>query len=180
MNASPQTVLVVDDDPVFGEVLGRALVRRGFQVHIAQSAAMALTTMENQRAELVVLDLRLAEENGLTLIPQICALAPGVRIVVLTGYASITTAVEAIKLGAHHYLTKPADIEALLNAFQHQPGLHPVPLEAQPTPLDRLEWEHIQRALQEAQGNVSVAAARLGLHRRTLQRKLKKRPTGMN
>lgn len=173
-------LLIIDDDITFCEVLAHALRRRGIGTRHAHSAADARALLARHPIDATVLDLRLAADNGLELIPALCELRPGVRIVVLTGYASIATAVEAIKLGAHHYLTKPTDVTTLLNAFAHQPGLEPVMPEAQPTPLDRLEWEYIQRALLEAEGNVSVAAARLGLHRRTLQRKLKKRPAGLS
>lgn len=172
--------LVVDDDPVFAEVLAGALKRRGHQAATADSSQGALERLREGDISRIVLDLRLATENGLELIPTLCALVPGVRIVVLTGYASIATAVEAIKLGAHHYLTKPTDLPALLAAFEHEPGVIPLEPAPQPASLERIEWETIQQALLEAEGNVSAAAARLGLHRRTLQRKLKKRPAGLS
>lgn len=171
--------LVVDDDPVFAEVLAGALKRRGHQVATADGSQGALERLREGDISHIVLDLRLATENGLELIPALCAQAPGVRIVVLTGYASIATAVEAIKLGAHHYLTKPTDLPALLAAFEHEAGVIPLEPAPQPASLERIEWETIQQALLEAEGNVSAAAARLGLHRRTLQRKLKKRPAGL-
>jgi two-component system response regulator RegA len=172
-------MLIIDDDPVFSEVLAGALKRRGYKATTADSAQRAVAEMREGDISRVVLDLRLATENGLELIPTLCAMAPGVRIVVLTGYASIATAVEAIKLGAHHYLTKPTDLPALLAAFEHEPGAIPLEPASQPASLERIEWETIQKALLEAEGNVSAAAARLGLHRRTLQRKLKKRPAGL-
>lgn len=172
-------ILIVDDDPVFSEVLAGALKRRGYEARTADNAETALARAREGDISRVVLDLRLTAENGLELIPALCALIPGVRIVVLTGYASIATAVEAIKLGAHHYLTKPTELPALLAAFEHQPGVVPLEPPPQPASLERIEWETIQQALLEAEGNVSAAAARLGLHRRTLQRKLKKRPAGL-
>lgn len=172
-------LLIVDDDHTFCEVLAGALMRRGIETRHAQSAQAARALLAQRPTEGIVLDLRLATESGLELVPEFCRQVPGVRIVVLTGYASIATAVEAIKRGAHHYLTKPTDVTTLLAAFAHEPGATaPVP-ETPPTPLERLEWEYIQQALVEADGNISVAAARLGLHRRTLQRKLKKRPAGL-
>jgi len=172
--------LVVDDDRTFADVLANALRRRGLHVFAAYNAAQAQVLVRQEGITSVVLDLRLAADSGLEVIPALCRLRPGVKIVVLTGYASIATAVEAIKLGAHHYLTKPTDVATLLNAFGHQPGIGALAPEAQPTPLERVEWEYIQQALLESDGNISVAAARLGLHRRTLQRKLKKRPAGLN
>lgn len=175
-----RSFLIVDDDVTFTEVLANTLRRRGFEACTAHSAQAAVERLRERPIDSIVLDLRLAADNGLELIPALCGIREGVQIVVLTGYASIATAVEAIKLGAHHYLTKPTDVTTLLNAFTHQPGHQPVTPEATPTPLERVEWEYIQQALREADGNVSVAAARLGLHRRTLQRKLKKRPAGLN
>lgn len=175
----PPRVLVVDDDETFCGVLAAALTRRGFAVETAFDGATALAAAGRSKPDFVVLDLRIAAENGLDLVPGLCAASAGVRIVVLTGYASIATAVEAIKRGAHHYLTKPIEMTALLAAFGLAPGPADVAPVAAPTPLERVEWEYIQQALLEADGNVTVAAARLGLHRRTLQRKLKKRPAGM-
>lgn len=172
--------LIVDDDPTFGDVLASALQRRGLEAHLATDSHSALALVAQRKFSGVVLDLRLARENGLELIPALCRCAPQARIVVLTGYASIATAVEAIKLGAHHYLTKPVDLSALLAAFDHEAGTLTVGPPPTPSSLERLEWEAIQRALLEAEGNVSNAAARLGLHRRTLQRKLKKRPAGLH
>jgi two-component system response regulator RegA len=126
----------------------------------------------------VVLDLKLGADNGLALIPQLLAAAPGARILLLTGYASIATAVEAIKRGAHDYLAKPVDADAVVRALSEDDGDEEAALPSAdaPPPLRRLEWEHIQRVLTECDGNISEAARKLGLHRRTLQRKLAKRP----
>jgi two-component system response regulator RegA len=125
----------------------------------------------------VVLDLNLNGSSGLALIPQLLAINPACRIVVLTGYASITTAVDAIKLGAVQYLAKPVEIEAILAAFESDddPDLDLVAPD-EPLSVDRLEWEHIQRVLNENDGNISATARALKMHRRTLQRKLSKRP----
>jgi two-component system response regulator RegA len=173
-------VLVVDDDETFAEVLAGALARRGLEVATAHSSTEAFDAMARCDFDRLVLDLRLAQESGLDLVPELLARRPGIRIVVLTGYASIATAVEAIKLGAHHYLTKPTDVAALLAAFEYQAGAEiAAPLPSTRTSLERVEWETIQQTMLEVDGNVTLAAARLGLHRRTLQRKLKKRPSGL-
>jgi two-component system response regulator RegA len=173
-------ILVVDDDETFAAVLAGALARRGHEVATAHSSREAFAALDRGDFDRLVLDLRLAHENGLDLVAAICQKRPGIRIVVLTGYASIATAVEAIKLGAHHYLTKPTDVTTLLAAFEHQTSGegHATPPE-EPTSLERMEWETIQQVMLDVDGNVTLAAARLGLHRRTLQRKLKKRPAGM-
>jgi len=173
----PGPLLLVDDDAVFAAVLARALGARGFSVTGASDGASALAIARAQEPPYAVLDLKLGAENGLALIPQLLAARPGLRILLLTGYASIATAVEAIKRGAHDYLAKPVDadqvVQALLGDGNREVG--PTPPERAP-PLKRLEWEHIQRVMAESDGNVSEAARRLGLHRRTLQRKLAKRP----
>jgi two-component system response regulator RegA len=131
----------------------------------------------------VVLDLNLDGASGLALIPRLARKAmPACRIVVLTGYASITTAVDAIKLGAVQYLAKPVDVDTLLRAFGHtlqadaSASAMAAPIAAVPMSVDRMEWEHIQRVLREHKGNISATARALNMHRRTLQRKLLKRP----
>ena len=174
--------LLIDDDLTLLEVMGRAFERRGHHCSLASDSDSALARLAGSNATHAVLDLRLGEENGLKLIPALLQAKPGLRIVVLTGFASIATAVEAIKLGAHHYLTKPADVDDILAAFGEGAGAaeEPVPVPpAEPTSLERTEWEFIQRTLQACDGNVSAAAKRLGMHRRTLQRKLQKRPSGL-
>lgn len=176
MNA-PGPLLLVDDDAVFAAVLARALGARGFTVSTANDGNSALAIARELAPPYAVLDLKLGAENGLALIPELLAARPGLRILLLTGYASIATAVEAIKRGAHDYLAKPVDadqvVQALLGDGNREAG-HAPPEHA--PPLKRLEWEHIQRVMAESDGNVSEAARRLGLHRRTLQRKLSKRP----
>ncbi|MGN6312675.1 MAG: response regulator transcription factor [Rhodanobacteraceae bacterium] len=174
-----QKLLLADDDAVFVHVLGRALRSRGFEVASAFDAAGALAAARQEHPEFVVLDLKLGADNGLALIPELLVAAPGARILLLTGYASIATAVEAIKRGAHDYLAKPVDADAVVRALravgatraEQQPSQ-----ENLPPRLKRLEWEHIQRVLAECGGNVSAAARRLGMHRRSLQRKLVKHP----
>jgi two-component system response regulator RegA len=172
-------VLLVDDDAVFVRVLTRALVARGFEVAGAGSGQEALVRCADFQPRFIVLDLKLGAESGLALIPRLIAARPGVRILLLTGYASIATAVEAIKRGAHDYLAKPVDADQVMQALlgASSPSITASePLPDAPPPLRRLEWEHIQRVLKECDGNISEAARRLGLHRRTLQRKLAKRP----
>jgi two-component system response regulator RegA len=176
---TPENVLLVDDDEVFVRVLARALGARGFSVATAGNRADALAVARDRRLDDVVLDLKLGAENGLALIPELLELQPKLRILLLTGYASIATAVEAIKRGAWDYLAKPVDadqvVQALRGSGRSNDAGDEAPVLAAP-PLKRLEWEHIQRVLAECEGNISETARRLGLHRRTLQRKLAKRP----
>ena len=178
-NETAGRVLLVDDDAVFVQVLTRALGARGFEVAGAHNGNEALIRCADFQPRFIVLDLKLGAERGLALIPRLIVARPGVRILLLTGYASIATAVEAIKRGAHDYLAKPVDadqvVQALLGPSSAQTTA-PEQLPDAPPPLKRLEWEHIQRVLAECDGNISEAARRLGLHRRTLQRKLAKRP----
>lgn len=169
-------ILVIDDDPAFNRVLTRALKGRGFEVASAQDAAEALARIASVRPARAVLDLNIAGTSGLTLIGPLLAANPECRIVVLTGYASIATAVEAIKLGATHYLAKPTDVEAILAAFEATAPQADSAPPSEPLSVDRLEWEHIQRVLKEHDGNISSTARALKMHRRTLQRKLMKRP----
>lgn len=166
-------ILLVEDDPVFARVLSRALAARGHGVTVAGDPAAALAAAEKSAPEAAVVDLRLGEASGLALIEPLRARAPRARLLILTGYASIATAVEAIKRGADNYLAKPANAEQVLAALADQ-----APPDSPPAPpsLRRLEWEHIQQALHAHDGNVSAAARSLGMHRRTLQRKLAKRP----
>lgn len=169
--------LVIDDDPAFNAILIRTLERRGHPARGATDAATALALAEETRARRIVLDLNLNGSSGLTLIPQLLAITPDARIVVLTGYASIATAVDAVKLGATQYLAKPVEIEAILAAFDddNTPELDSAAPD-EPLSVDRLEWEHIQRVLADNDGNISATARALKMHRRTLQRKLSKRP----
>lgn len=174
-----QSVLVIDDDATFNNVLTRALTRRGFEVASAVDADHALAAAHLAPPDAVVLDLNLGSVSGLSLIQPLLAVAPHCRIVVLTGYASIATAVEAVKLGATQYFAKPVEVDAIVAAFVEAPDVAPAHDLAPPTdPLSvsRLEWEHIQRVLHEHDGNISSTARALKMHRRTLQRKLAKRP----
>ncbi len=172
-------LLLVDDDIVFCEVLAKAMARHGYRIDISHDASTALTQAQTAPPDCAIIDLRMPGLSGLSLIRQFTVLNPAIRIVVLTGYASIATAVEAIKLGATHYLTKPAGVDAILAALRDDVGSSSVP--NTPTPSqrpspERLEWEYLQTVLQEHGGNISATARSLGMHRRTLQRKFAKRP----
>ncbi len=169
-------ILVVDDDPAYAGALARGLARRGHEAEVAVDADAALAALEARGHDAVILDLKLDQDSGLRLIGPMLELCPRLRILLLTGYASIATAVEAIKLGATHYLAKPAGADEILVALGRAAGdPEVVPADA-PMSVDRLEWEHIQKVLAEHGGNVSATARALKMHRRTLQRKLTKRP----
>lgn len=171
------SLLVVDDDQTFAEVLARSLRRRGYAVTLAHNQQQALAEAEQSPPEYAVVDLKLGDDSGLKLIEALQQLEPATRIVMLTGYASIATAVEAIKLGAVHYLAKPTDADSIVAAFGKLDGDASVLAASEPLSVDRLEWEHIQKVLLENDGNVSATARALNMHRRTLQRKLGKRPS---
>ncbi|HEX7339257.1 MAG TPA: response regulator transcription factor [Rhodanobacteraceae bacterium] len=179
MDSEPRKLLIVDDDETFSHVLSRALSSRGFAPETANDPDSAIVTARKLRPAFCVLDLKLGEHNGLNLIAELKAIVPDMRILLLTGYASIATAVEAIKRGAHDYLAKPVDADAVARALldnDTSAGEEPAEAPDAPLPLRRLEWEHIQRVLVECDGNISETARRLGMHRRTLQRKLAKHP----
>ena len=137
----------------------------------------ALVAIEQRQHDFAVVDLKMPDGSGLALVERLKLRNPKIRIVVLTGYASVATAVEAIKLGATHYLPKPADADEIVAAFGRDQGNAAAPLSSQPISVDRLEWEHIQKVLSEYTGNVSATARALNMHRRTLQRKLGKKPS---
>lgn len=168
--------LLVDDDAVYARVLQRSLARRKVGVRIAANIDEALAAARETVPDFALVDLKLGNESGLNLIAPLRALGKDIVIVVVTGYASVATAVEAIKRGADNYLPKPATAEALLRVLRGvEPDAPPEPAGTM-TPLSRLEWEHIAQALQDSSGNISAAARLLGMHRRSLQRKLAKRP----
>jgi len=175
VNPAP-ALLLVDDDVTFCDVMRRALNRRGFRVTLAHGAEQALACARNEPPAYAVIDLKMPGDSGLILIPQLKAMSDAMRIVVLTGYASVATAVEAIKLGATYYLAKPVDADEVLAAFGRDLGDPNASITARPWSVERLEWEHIQRVLEEHDGNISATARSLSMHRRTLQRKLAKRP----
>lgn len=174
-NENP-SLLIVDDDSVFCNVLAKAMTKRGFSVICAHTIEDALNQAENTPPEYAIVDLKLDSESGLVLVEKLKALDFGTRIVMLTGYASIATAVEAIKLGATHYLAKPVDADEIMAAFERTVGESAIPISSNPLSVGRLEWEYIQRILTENDNNISVTARILNMHRRTLQRKLAKRP----
>ncbi len=170
-------LLVVDDDDPHRSRLCRALRERGLDVREARSAAEATRVAESFRPERAVLDLRMEDRSGLELLTDLRREHPGLACVVLTGYGSIATALEAVRRGAANYLTKPADTDEILRAFESSPAEDgPGEADAGVPSLQRVEWEHIQRVLTACGGNVSRSARLLGLHRRTLQRKLATRP----
>jgi two-component system response regulator RegA len=181
MNISNErpSLLLVDDDAIFRAVLCRALEKRGYAVTAANSVEQAIPLAQANPPEYAVVDLKMDGASGLVLIRALHELDPATRIVALTGYASIATAVEAIKLGATQYLSKPANADEIVAAFGHSASAE-TPLNPQPPSVERLEWEHIQRVLHGHEGNISATARALNMHRRTLQRKLAKRPGGGN
>ncbi len=169
-------LLVVDDDPTFAQVLTRALTRRGLRVAIAHDLAGAVALAATTQPRRAIVDLKIGADSGLQVIAALRERLPDIAIVMLTGYSSIATAVEAVKLGAVNYLCKPAGSDEILAAFDAtapNPDLSPPD---NPPSVDRIEWEHIQRVLNAHDGNISATARALGMHRRTLQRKLQKRP----
>ncbi|ROS05192.1 Fis family two component transcriptional regulator [Sinobacterium caligoides] len=168
--------LLVDDDSAFSQTMLRALTRKGHTANCCHNAKECLAMLTEKRYRYLLLDLKLGDDSGLQLIEPILEINPDILIVVLTGYSSIATAVQAIKLGAHNYLCKPTGSNDILNAFL---GTEPqtTPLDhSHPTSVDRLQWEQIQRVLQDNGGNISATARLLGMHRRTLQRRLAKHP----
>lgn len=168
--------LLVDDDALFAATLQRSLARRGIVADVATDVAGALARAGECDYGFALIDLKLGAESGLDLIAPLRARRAGMRILLLTGYASVATAVEAIKRGADDYLPKPASLDAILRALDGRPSAPAADATDTMTPLHRLEWEHIQQALNETGGNISAAARLLGMHRRSLQRKLAKRP----
>ncbi|GLU34260.1 response regulator transcription factor [Trinickia caryophylli] len=176
---SDTNFLVIDDDEVFAGILARGLTRRGYNVLQAHNAQDAIKLANEHKFELMTVDLHLGGDSGLNLVAPLRELQPDARMLVLTGYASIATAVQAVKDGADNYLAKPANVESILVALKAEASAEQAEAAIEnPTLLSvaRLEWEHIQRALAENGGNISATARALNMHRRTLQRKLAKRP----
>lgn len=181
--ANPHSLLVVDDDAVFRERLARAFAERGYDVRMAGTGDEAVAAAEAESPEFAIVDLRMPGMHGLEVVDRLHAIDDTTRIVVLTGYGSIATAVDALRRGAVNYLTKPADVDQILAALRSA-GDPASPAEALPLgvsmdhvpSLARVEWEHIERVVRDCGGNISKAAKALGLHRRSLQRKLAKHP----
>jgi two-component system response regulator RegA len=171
-----QTILIVEDDDTFRAVLVQALESRGYEVRGVADARSAIEAAKQDSPEMAVVDLRLQDESGLDVVRELKAIDASTAIVVLTGYGSIATALESIRLGAVHYLTKPTDPDRILAAFEHGLAARPRDLPLDTPSLARVEWEHLQRVLTDCNGNISEAARELGMHRKSLQRKLAKRP----
>lgn len=167
--------LLVDDNQLYLQTLQRSLRKRGLQTVLAQDVESALLAARQHRPQFALLDLKLGEQSGLDLIVPLKAIRADMRVLLVTGYASVATAVEAIKRGADNYLLKPVTADAIVRTLF---GGQPETSEPASTmvPLARVEWEYIQQALAETQGNISAAARLLGTHRRSLQRKLARRP----
>jgi two-component system response regulator RegA len=175
----PRSILLIDDDAVFRGRLARAFQDRGFDVRTAGDVEQGVAAARSESPELAVVDLRMPGRSGLEAVRELKAVDPTTLVLVLTGYGSISTAVDAVRLGATNYLPKPADADEILAAFERPAGeagpgatAGAAPIEA--PSLARAEWEHIHRVLSDCAGNISEAARRLGIHRRSLQRKLQK------
>jgi len=169
-----KTLLIVDDDEPFRRRLARAMEKRGFDPVMAESVAEGMAQVREAPPAYAVVDLRLEDGNGLDVVEALRAIKEDARIVVLTGYGAIATAVAAVKIGATDYLSKPADANDVTAALLAQPSQKPPPPE-NPMSADRVRWEHIQRVFELCDRNVSETARRLNMHRRTLQRILAKR-----
>lgn len=183
-NATPKpSVLLVDDDERLRSRMARAFEERGYETQQAGGYDGAVAIASEESTEFAVVDLRMPGKSGLEVVRELHGIDSATKIVVLTGYGSIATALEAMRLGATHYLTKPADVDEVIASFDRdkaEPEDEPSVAEGEPpeTPsLARVEWEHIQRVLTDCDGNITKAAQRLGIHRRSLQRKLAKYPT---
>lgn len=170
-------VFVIEDDAVFAQVLMRSLMARGYTVEVAHTVDDAQVQLVGLNPRYIILDLFLGGDSGLSLLPVLRSNFPSSKILVLTGFASISTTVQAIKLGADNYLPKPANTGQILSALEQEVTQPSAPETAEPLSVERLEWEHIQTVLAQHEGNISATARALGMHRRTLQRKLNKKPS---
>lgn len=178
---SDMKLLIVEDDEAFSATLVRRLTKHGFECEESHQADKVLHACHLFRPEYLILDMKIAADNGLLLIKPIRSLLPNIRIVLLTGFASIATAVEAIQMGADDYLAKPVDTKMLLKALKGKGSdgkkiTLSNEIENKPMSPERLEWEHINQVLSSNDGNVSETARQLGMHRKTLQRKLQRKP----
>lgn len=172
------SILIVDDDELFRTRLAAAFTRRGFEARSASGYREAIAAARTESPEFAVIDLRMEGPSGLELLRDLLEIDPATRVVMLTGYGSIATAVEAMRLGAANYVPKPADADEIIVAFERgdAPPLEPTSRDFEAPSLARTEWEHINRVLADCGGNISETARRLGIHRRSLQRKLQKHP----
>ena len=173
--SGPRQLLIVEDDASFARTLKRSFERRLYAVRVASSPEEVESLLNDWRPAYAVVDLKLGNASGLACVQTLRAADPAMRIVVLTGFASIATAVEAIKLGASYYLAKPSNTDDIEAAFERSEGNADVPLDARPSSIKTVEWEHIHQTLVETDFNISEAARRLAMYRRTLARKLEKR-----
>lgn len=173
---SAPRLVIVEDDPAFARTLQKSFERRDYRVWHASSPDELTALLAEERFDFAVVDLKLGTASGLTCVQMLHDHDAATRIVVLTGFASIATAVEAIKLGAAHYLAKPANTDDIEDAFRRDSGDPTVPLDGRKSSIKTVEWEHIHSTLADCDFNISEAARRLGMHRRTLARKLEKRP----
>jgi len=173
-----QSIMLVDDSFVLRDRLAMAFQERGFRVSVAGNYDEALAMFRLNPTDLAVLDLRMPGKPGLALLPELKKISPETKVLILSGFGSIATAIDAIRLGATNFLPKPADADDILNAFARGGTEIEVPEAEEEIPVPTLaqaEWEHIHRVLSDCAGNISEAARRLGIHRRSLQRKLRKR-----
>ena len=178
MSETKPSLLLCDDDEVFRTRMARAFQERGFEVTTAHDYDSAVALARAESPELAVVDLKMPGRSGLELVKALLEIDPQTKIVVLTGYGSIATAIDAVRLGATYYLAKPADADEILAAFARgkAPPLEPPDNDYRAPSLARAEWEHINRVLSDCGDNISETARRLGIHRRSLQRKLQKYP----
>lgn len=170
------SILILDDDEVFAGTLARSFKRKGFDTLVALNIDDAKKLTLAHQPNFAVVDLKIDQESGLHFLPLLSELSPSTKAIVLTGYSSISTTVEAMKLGCVNYLCKPVNSDEILQAFLDENAHPEISLPETPPSVNRLEWEHIQRVLTQHEGNISATAKALGMHRRTLQRKLQKRP----
>jgi two-component system response regulator RegA len=180
-SATPKpSILLVDDDERLRSRMARAFEERGYEAQQAEGYDDAIAIAEHESTEYAVVDLRMPGKSGLEVVRELHRIDPATKLVVLTGYGSIATALEAVRLGATHYLTKPADVDEVIASFDRADAAAEAPVAEGETPqtpsLARVEWEHIQRVLTDCGGNITKAAEKLGIHRRSLQRKLSKFP----
>jgi len=176
-----KSILILDDDITFSETLGRSFKQRGLTSFVTQTTAAATAVLDEHTPDYAVIDLKIDQESGLHFLSTLAKKSPTTKSIILTGYSSISTTVAAMKLGCVNYLCKPLNADQILNALAHtkttpDTQLEDTPLENTQPSVNRLEWEHIQRVLSLQEGNISATAKALGMHRRTLQRKLQKKP----
>lgn len=175
LNRETHSFLILDDDETFAQTLARSFTRRGYQSYVAHNIDDAIDIIKENVINKAVVDLKIDQESGLQFLAKVKQTSPNTQCIILTGYSSISTTVEAMKLGSVNYLCKPVGTEEIIKAFNEESNPE-TPIPETPPSVNRLEWEHIQRVLNEHEGNISATAKALGMHRRTLQRKLQKRP----